>query len=268
MAEQLVENKDTETKDDTKNEAEKEIKKETKPKKVVWIYDKDQNETRIHLAHSYKCYPEQKYSFKLQRYKDTSTFRELLVITNFVTSLEKVDPNTLTDSSLCDEELQTVENGTIETSLPNLTTDINQFREYGVAMGLTYFRDLAKQIELHYVDIPVTVLGSSGDSQRFDSLIDSVKEYFLSSVNSDGSVTVDFCYIPVKMFQQLSEDCGYRPYEMQSLRKRLDEGGYIHTVSKRYTLVRRIDKKPERVIAFKKETLFPEGIGKKDTDEK
>lgn len=33
MAEQLVENKDTETKDDTKNEAEKEIKKETKPKK-------------------------------------------------------------------------------------------------------------------------------------------------------------------------------------------------------------------------------------------
>lgn len=265
MAEQMIENTDPETKEeDTKNEA----GKETKRKKVVWIYDKDQNEIRIDLDHSYKCYPEQKYSFKLQRYKDTSTFRELLVITNFVTSPEKVDPNTLTDSSLCDEELQTVENGTIETSLPNLVTDINQFREYGVAIGLTYLRDIAKQIELHYVDIPVTTMGSSGDNERFDSLIDAVKEYFSSSVNSDGVISEALCYIPVKMFQQLSEDCGYRPYEIQSLRKSLDEGGYIHTVSKRYTLVRRIDKKPERVIAFKKETLFPEGIGKKDTDEK
>lgn len=223
-------------------------------KKVVWNYNPSNQIMSVDHTLSVNAALEAQFTFKLERLKDVVTFEEHLKITNYVM------PTLSQSSAPSSQAPQPKFNGTIETSLPNLATDINQFREYGVAIGVTYLRDLAKQIELHYMDIPVITMGGSGDNQRFDSLIDAVKEYLESS---DGTITESFCYIPVKMFQQLSEDCGYRPYEMRSLREKLANCSFLHTFSGRYTTVKRLGSKPERALAFYREKL---GISPPITD--
>lgn len=230
------------------------IAKANEGKKIVsWHYDRDTSKISVDLEKSSKAELESQFSFKLERYKDSETHEESMKITNYKNGIE---------------------NGEIVTSILDLASDITKFKKFGVVIGDSYFRDLVKQIELVYLDIhEVTVTFAENDG-RLIELFSQIKEY----VTGDKDLVTDgFCYIPVAMFNDLAGDCGYRSYEMKTLREQLHNSGYIKMASGRYAILKRIKDKPERVVAFYREKLGVEVSVKQtktatkeksDTDEK
>ncbi len=200
-------------------------------KNVVWMFDRQTGVMSVDVNKSNKADIEARFSFKLEVYKDSETHVESMKITNFK------DRN---------------ENGSIVTSIVDLGRDIKDFKRFGVVMGDTYYRDLARRIEEEYVNIEVsTVTFATGDT-RYSDFLGEVKEFFIGSTEY---ISDDFCYVPVNMFNELFTDCGYSEYEMKNLRTQLAQGGYIHVVSGRYAILKRLSNKPERVVAFYREKL-------------
>lgn len=94
-------------------------------------------------------------------------------------------------------------------------------------------------IELYTEDLNI--------DKRFDSLIEPVNGYVL---REEKLIDEDLCYIPVGEFDKLAADCGFKCFEMQALRKQLKEDEIISCAKDRYTKLKRIESRTERVIAF------------------
>lgn len=202
-------------------------KKETK--KVFWIFDN--GVMKVDEEKSVKADVESRFQFKLVIYKDAETHVESIKITNYKDGQE---------------------NGSIVTSILDLGKDLRTFKKFGVVMGDTYFRDLARRIEEEYANIEVGEVTLSKSDTRYNELITEVKDYLSGSAEY---ITEDFCYIPVNMFNEICIDCGYSDYEMKNLRGQLAQDKYIHVVSGRYAILKRLGNKPERVIAFYRKKL-------------
>ena len=202
-------------------------------KKVFWVLDKESSTFSVDLKNSIKAELESRFQFKLVIYKDAQTHIESMKITNFK------DGN---------------ENGSIITSIVDLGRDMKDFKKFGVVMGDTYFRDLAREIEKEYANIEVGTVALSTSDTRYSDLIEEIKRYF-SEYRENDYITADFCNIPVNTFNGLASDCGYNEYEMKNLRSQLNQDGYIHVVSNRYAILKRLSGKPERVIAFHRQKL-------------
>ena len=199
-----------------------------KAKKVLWVLDKASSTIGVDTENSIKAELECRFQFKLVIYKDADTHVESMKITNYKDG---------------------VENGSIVTSIVDLSQDIKKFKRFGVVMGDTYFRDLARRIEEEYVNIEVGTVTVSKDDIRYSNLIEEVKRYF-QEYREDDYISGGFCNVPVNVFNGLASDCGYSEYEMRDLRSQLAEDNYIRIVSGRYAVLKRIGSKPERVIAF------------------
>ncbi len=212
-------------------------------KKVFWVLDKESSTFSVDLKNSIKAELESRFQFKLVIYKDAQTHIESMKITNFK------DGN---------------ENGSIITSIVDLGRDMKDFKKFGVVMGDTYFRDLAREIEKEYANIEVGTVALSTSDTRYSDLIEEIKRYF-SEYRENDYITADFCNIPVNTFNGLASDCGYNEYEMKNLRSQLNQDGYIHVVSNRYAILKRLSGKPERVIAFHRQKL---GIAMPEKQEK
>lgn len=167
---------------------------------------------------------EKLFSFKLTRYKDEVTCEESLKIESF-------------------RECEF--NGAIITTPYNLENDITELKRYGVMFSPLAFRELRLAIEKIYIFLENTPISLADN--RLNDLVSMVKE--LVDGNSD-LVETDFCYVPVNQFNGLAEDCGYYPYEIKSLRSSLVKTGYTRKQGERYTVLHRINGKPERTIAF------------------
>lgn len=195
-------------------------------KVVTWVLDRNTSIMSVDVSKSNKAELEARFSFKLEVYKDSETHIESMKITNFK-----------------DDD----ENGSIVTSIVNLGQDIKGFKKFGVVIGDTYFRDLAREIEKEYANIEVGEVIFSKDDTRYSDLIAEVKEFLAEGTEY---ISEEFCYIPVNLFNELSHDCGYGDYELKNLREQLAQDKYIRVVSGRYAILKRLTSKPERVIAF------------------
>lgn len=184
----------------------KEAKEKTK--KVHWVFDKDSGIMSVDTATSVKADLEGRFKFKLVIYKDAETHIENIKITNYKDGQE---------------------NGSIVTSIFDLGKDLRTFKRFGVVIGDTYFRDLARRIEKEYANIEIGEVTLSKSDTRYEDLIEEIKRYF-AEYKEDDYVTKDFCNIPVNSFNGLASDCGYSEYEMKNLRSRLAQDKYIHDV--------------------------------------
>lgn len=243
----MEENKQVQQEEEAKET--KQGKKEDKPiKKVHWDFD-SVNSVMYVSEKSKLADIEARFKFKLVIYKDSETHVESMKITNYV-----IDKQLVVDKKWVDAA--GAENGSIVTSIVDLPQDIKKFKQFGVVMGDTYFRDLARRIEQEYADITVSTVTLSDSDDRYKDLIDEIRRYFEEYKEKDY-VTGDSCYMPVNMFNGLVYDCGYSEYEMKNLRGQLAQDGYIYhnKESGRYAILKRLSGKPERVIAFKRDKL-------------
>lgn len=213
-----------------KNEVET-AKKTGGDNKITWVFDKSGSIMRM----GGEAGREKPFSFKLERYKDRETHLESMQITNYI-----------------GEE----ENGTIYTSIDRLDKDIFLFKKYGVVIGDTYFRDLEREIQKSYLDIRLNTV-ELGKDKRLADLINLVREYVSKD---DKLVDKELCYVPVVEFDELAADCGFMSLEVQALRKRLKDDGFIYCAEKRYTMLKRFKGRTERVIAFYKSKIGIESM--------
>ncbi len=128
--------------------------KTEKRKQVAWEFDADEGLLKVSES-SVKADQEKLFSFKLRRFKDEKTYIESMQITSFIDGKE---------------------NGTIATSIDRLGNDIYEFKKYGVAIGDTYFRGLAKAIEDIYLTIKMDSV-KIDENDRLQDLIDQVWTY-------------------------------------------------------------------------------------------
>lgn len=147
---------------------------ESAKKKVWWTFDSANSTMRVDEK-SINADLEKRFAFKLVIYKDKETHVESMEITNFKDGKK---------------------NGSIITSIIDLERDIRTFKKFGVVIGDTYFRDLAREIEKIYTNIPVSEIAIAQDN-RYDALIEQVKEFF---TGGNEYITEGFCYVPVNMF--------------------------------------------------------------------
>ena len=197
-------------------------------KKIVhWVFD---NGAVKVSEDSIQAETEQRFSFKLTRYKDSNTYEESLKIDCF---------------------LDGADNGSITTDICSLENDLKEFRRYGVALSTIDFRDIRKVIEDNYLQLDCTAISLESDS-RFSDLLEIVKEYVQQA---DYLVTESFAYVRVSDFNGIAEDCGYYPYETRTLRLKLADMGYLRKQGNRFAGLVRLRDKPERVISFYRDKL-------------
>lgn len=216
-------------------------------KKVAWKFDPSNSMIFVSKDESAQADKEARFKFELVIYKDEETHVESMKITNYV-----VDKETVAAGAW--ETVPGNVNGSIVTSIVDLARDIKEFKKFGVVMNETYYRSLAMKIEEEYPNIKVDTVTLSKGDPRYTDLLTEIKRFF-AEYNENDYITVDFCNIPVRQFNGLASDCGYAEYEMKNLRVQLDKDKYIHVVSGRYAVLKRISGKPERVIAFHRKKL-------------
>lgn len=220
-------------------------------KKVVWKFDGKSNMIFVSKNDSVSAETEARFKFELVIYKDPESHIESMKITNYV-----VDKDTVAAGEW--ETTPGNENGSIITSIVDLARDIKEFKKFGVVMGDTYFRELAKRIEDEYPNIKVSTVTLLKSDKRYNDLLDEIKRFFEESKGlkeNDDYIKGDFCNIPVRQFNGLASDCGYSEYEMRNLRAQLENDKYIYVMSGRFAILKRISGKPERVIAFYRKKL-------------
>lgn len=218
-------------------------------KKVSWKFDPKSSMIFVSKEESSSAELEARFKFQLEIFKDSETHIESMKITNYVIDKEVVAAGEW-------ESAVGTENGSIITSVVNLPQDIKKFKQFGVVIGDTYYRDLAKRIEEEYSNIKVSTVTFAKNDTRYNDLLDEIKRFF-TEYNDGDYITVDFCNIPVNLFNGLAYDCGYSEYEMKNLRVQLGKDNYIYVDEKsgRYAILKRISSKPERVIAFYRKKL-------------
>jgi len=217
-------------------ENETRTEKSEKRKQVIWEFDEDKGLLRVSES-SIKAEQEKPFSFKLKRFKDSKTYIESMQITSLINGKE---------------------NGTIATSIDRLGNDIFEFKKYGVVIGDTYFRGLARAIEDIYLTIKMDFV-KIDTNNRLQDLIAQVKEY----ISSDQKLidrNQKLCYIYARTFDELALECGYYGYELRALREQLEADKYITKKNARYTILKRIKDTSERVIAFHIDKILPKAV--------
>lgn len=184
------------------------------------------------------------YEFAVRRIKSKETRRERLEITAFV----RKDM----DDGQGEEECK------VTASLNDLDGGIKKMREYGIVFTDDNARlKLKRAIEKNYRDIALEYESPLPEGNKLQDFLALVEEYVAAGKRNGDSG--ELVYIPVTECDALMSDSGYEEYEKGSLRKRLKEGGFIHTVGDRYTLVKRLNNRPCRVMAFYAGKLQQEG---------
>ena len=123
-------------------------------------------------------------------------------------------------------------NGCIVTDLNALKDDLQKFKKFGVPFFRNVSENLYYAIMENYKAM-VTESVNPEDGTRLSDLIEQVKSY---CGGDDKFIGNGLCYIPVKDFDSIAEDCDYNTYEMRELRALLSNKGYIKNSDNRYTI--------------------------------
>ena len=122
-----------------------------------------------------------------------------------------------------------------------------KLRKYGVVLNNVQLADLKKQIELLYLDLDIVYVNIKSpyiSDEELSGLIGMIQD---SLVGAEYLVENNKCYMPVKDFGELLEDSELDPLVV---RKVLLEKGYIEGSNGRTAILKRLDKKTTRVLAF------------------
>ena len=200
-------------------------------KKLAWVYDStDQTFSVDENCEDFKKYS--MLSFALTRCKDIVTHEEFLTV-----------------QSLYDE----ADNGSIQTSLENLSKDLGKLRKYGVALSNLQLGELKVEIDKVYLQLDVVPVHTQ-NNYLSDDEIASVVETIRTSLKEGGYTPENGkYYVPVRDFEELFDDSDVSPL---TIRKVLLEKGYIEGSNGRTAILKKMDKKPVRVVAFY-EDKFP-----------
>lgn len=197
-----------------------------------------------------------KYKFRITRHKDIVTKKEILEIIAFVKNNDgSFDDN---DESISEK----FELGDIDNTLIKL-------REYGIVFTDDNSRlKLKRHIEKSYSNIRVNEISDndtknvlSDEENKLDDFLYAIGEYVRADTENKERKN-ELLYVPVADFDQIAIDCGYHTYEINSLRRKLIDKKYIHTVGQRTTIVVRIANRPTRTIAFLENYFVENGFVK------
>ena len=172
-------------------------------------------------------------SFALTRCKDVVTHEEFLTVQSLYNGAD---------------------NGSIQTSLENLDKDLGKLKKYGVALSnlqLGYLKTEIDKVYLQLDVVPVNTQTPSFSAAELAEVVETIRVYLKDGefAPEDGKY-----YMPVKEFEELFDDSSISPV---AIRKVLLEHGYIEGSNGRTSVLKKLDKKPVRMVAFK-EDKFPE----------
>jgi len=206
------------------------------PKKIVWLFDEKNGILSI-SNESKEADSEKAFSFKLTRYKDSTSHEESLKITCYYDDGVNGSQN----------------NGNINTHIYDLDKDLKGLMKYGVAFSGVLFSDLQQQIQKVYLQL--TVQPPEKDPNAPKMVDDSVMQEILSMIGEcikAFDFDDKFYNIPVEQFNQLIEDSEYRVYSLKEIKIWLADQskGYTKCGKGRLTNIVRIKDKPTRVISF------------------
>lgn len=194
-------------------------------KRLSWVFDTDSQ--ILSVDENCKDYEQiGMLSFALIRYKDVTTHEEFLTVKSLY---------------------NTEDNGQIDTSIEDFGKDLPKLRKYGVVLNNVQLADLKKQIELLYLDLDIVYVNIKSpyiSDEELSGLIGMIQD---SLVGAEYLVENNKCYMPVKDFGELLEDSELDPLVV---RKVLLEKGYIEGSNGRTAILKRLDKKTTRVLAF------------------
>lgn len=179
------------------------------------------------------------FIFEVVRYKDSETCEETLVITCYKKEGEEI-----------------IFNGSVETTLMDLDSDIKGFLRYGIALSSLEFYTLTNAIKTRYFDIKlkttddISKYGTNTKEELLQNILTLLKEYIATNEikSKDG-----LFYIPVLEFNALLEQLEIQKYQYNYIRRLLKDGDYIKTDNKRNTVLSRHRDKIYRCLAFKTE---------------
>ena len=171
-------------------------------------------------------------SFALTRCKDVVTHEEFLTVQSLYNGAD---------------------NGSIQTSLENLDKDLGKLKKYGVALSNLQLGYLKTEIDKVYLQLDVVPVNAQ-KTYLSDDELSGVVETIRASLKEGGySADSGKYYMPVKDFEELFDDSEVSPL---TIRKVLLEKGYIEGSNGRTAILKKLDKKPVRVVAFY-EDKFP-----------
>lgn len=200
--------------------------------KLKWLFDEEEQTFSVDPG----CEEYGKYgmlSFALTRCKDVMTHEEFLTVQSLYNGAD---------------------NGSIQTSLDDLDKDLGKLKKYGVALSNLQFGYLKTEIDKVYLEldvVPVNTQTPSFSAAELAEVVETIRVYLKDGEFSpeDGKY-----YMPVKEFEELFDDSNISPV---AIRKVLLEHGYIEGSNGRTSVLKKLDKKPVRMVAFK-EDKFPE----------
>lgn len=200
-------------------------------KKLVWVFDvNDQTFSVDPCCEDYSKYG--MLSFALTRCKDVVSHEEFLTVQSLYNGAD---------------------NGSIQTSLDDLDKDLGKLKKYGVALSNLQLGYLKTEIDKVYLELDVIPVNSQKSYLSEDEFSGVVETIRASLREGDYPADNGKYYMPVKDFEDLFDDSEVSPL---TIRKVLLEKGYIEGSNGRTAILKKLDKKPVRVVAFK-EDKFP-----------
>lgn len=200
-------------------------------KKLEWLFDVNNQTFSVDPSCAdYKTY--KMLSFALTRCKDVMTYEEFLTVQSLFNGAD---------------------NGSIQTSLDDLGKNLGKLKKYGVALSNLQFGYLKTEIDKVYLQLDVVPVNSQKSYLSEDELSGIVESIRVSLKEGGYAADNGRYYMPVKDFEELFDDSEVSPLV---IRKGLLEKGYIEGSNGRTSMLKKIDKKPVRVVAFY-EDKFP-----------
>lgn len=188
---------------------------------LKWEYDSKKQIIKAVAGYPKEVANVAAFSFQLTRYKETVTHEETLEIKSLLSGAD---------------------NGEVMSSIDKLDKDIIKLKQYGVALSPIQMADLKREIESHYLDLPIT-------SKAFPlaEAVEIIQEYV------GGQEKPDF-NVPVTIFNELfEEDELFEQYTIAQIRRHLVFEGYIEKGKDgRTSKLVRIGDKPVRVVQLNK----------------
>lgn len=200
------------------------------------------------------------YEFKATRLKDSESKKESL-------KLIVCRKNSLEEES--------TEKVTVVISMRNLETGLADLCDYGVIFSDANRRlKLKRKIESVYQEIPIEIDKEFGqeEKERFKNFLVQVNERLILNEKveeiekKEGKVKEEkeikkireikeiiragLFHMPLNIFDELAISCGYKEFELPSLKKRLKTEKVIKTDTGRCTKLVHYINKPVRTIAF------------------
>jgi len=199
-------------------------------KKIVWKFDKDTQTISIDENNSSQFELEKQFTFKLTRYKDNDSKKELLHIQ-------------------C--KLDGEPNGSKEVAISNIERPLREFADYGAAFSGLIYADLQKTIELSYLKLEKEEYISE-DDEKMVTVCKMLGEIISTYDLKDGMY-----HIPVEQFDQLLDEDNHHKSEIKAIKQWLKGHDYTMTSGDRLSYLVRLKDKPIRAISIKKEKIEP-----------